>query len=266
MNIMVLSRRVCKSTAFIFALMMASEVFAYKVTMPSGPVPQSQSQALQHWQAVLENFVNDQGQVNFTGLNAAPQDLHAYVSWVAKFSPAKDPQLFDSREKKLAYYLNSYNALAMYNVLADGLPESLSGFTKFDFFYFRELQIGTRWISLYDYENDVIRPLGEERVHFALNCMAAGCPHLPRQPFTAASLTARLEHEAKAFFADKANLTVDSARKTIRLSEILDFYTEDFLARAPSLIAYINLYADVKIPADYRVEFIPYDWRVNQQR
>jgi len=247
------------------ALLLSTGSRAYNVAMPQGSVPASQQQALQHWQAVLQDFVNDQGQVDFKGLQAQPGDLNAYVAWVARYSPTSHPQLFDSRNKALAYYLNSYNALAMYNVLADGLPESLSGLTKVNFFYFRELKVGGRWISLYDYENKVIRPLGDERVHFALNCMAAGCPHLPRRPFVADQIEAVLDHEAHMFFANRKNLEVDHQAKTVRISEILDFYTEDFLARAPSLIAYVNRYLDTPIPEDYRVEFIPYDWRVNRQ-
>ena len=39
-------------------------------------------------------------------------------------------------------------------------------------------------MSLYTLENDVIRPLGDERVHFALNCMVVSCPRLPRVAFT----------------------------------------------------------------------------------
>ncbi len=38
--------------------------------------------------------------------------------------------------------------------------------------------------------------------------------------------------------------------------------SEDFLAKEPSLIAYVNRYRTKLIPPDYRVEFIPYDWTV----
>ncbi|MGH3849573.1 MAG: DUF547 domain-containing protein, partial [Pseudonocardiaceae bacterium] len=111
----------------------------------------------------------------------------------------------------------------------------------------------------------VIRRLGEERVHFALNCMAVSCPRLPRMPFHAATLDAELAREARQFFAEPRNVEVDTAGRTVRLSEILSFYPEDFLAKAPSLIAYANRYRATPIPADYRVAFIPYDWTVNRQ-
>lgn len=260
-----LIRRFTMAAVAMLGLLAAANVPAYFVQMPEVPVPESEQLALRHWQAVLKKFVNDQGQINFRGLLAQPEDLEAYVAWVARFSPQSHPELFSTRQQAMAYYLNSYNALSMYNVLADGLPESLTGLTKVDFFYFRELLVGSRRLTLYDYENKLIRPLGDERVHFALNCMAAGCPHLPGQPFQADTVDATLDHEARMFFANPNNLQIDHAAKTIRLSEILDFYTDDFLARAPTLIAYLNRYLESPIPENYQIEFIPYDWRVNSQ-
>ncbi len=152
----------------------------------------------------------------------------------------------------------------MYNVVQAGLPPEL-GSIKVRFFYRNRLRLGGRAISLYALENSIIRPLGEPRVHFALNCMVRGCPRLPREPFEGARLEAQLEAAARLFFAEERNVRLDPAAKTVHFSEILRFYTKDFLAKAPSLIAYANLYRDDPIPADWRVEFIPYDWTLNSQ-
>ena len=51
----------------------------------------------------------------------------------------------------------------------------------------------------------------------------------------------------------------------MRLSQILQFYTDDFLKKAPSLVAYVNKYRQDKIPEAWKVEFIPYDWQLNSQ-
>ena len=163
----------------------------------------------------------------------------------------------------LAYHLNAYNALAMYNLLDAGIPHSLGGLRKVGFFYLREVRVGGQPMSLYAYENRIIRPLGEERAHFALNCMAVGYPRLPRVPFEAVTLDADLEREATRFFTEDRNVAVDAASRTVRLSEILKFYSADFLAKAPTLVAYVNRYRREAIAQDYRVEFIPYDWTVN---
>jgi hypothetical protein len=165
----------------------------------------------------------------------------------------------------LAHHLNAYNALAMHNVLERGIPRSLAGARKIDFFVLRKLKVGGEALSLYAYENDVIRPLGEERVHFALNCMVRGCPRLPREPFRAGHLEAQLDAEARRFLAESRNVRVDPARRSVQLSELMKFYRDDFLAREDSLLRYVNRYRTPEIPLDYDIEFIPYDWTVNSQ-
>jgi len=219
--------------------------------------------AVARWAEVLRDFVDDRGKVDFRGLANNPTDLQAFLDYIANVSPESAPALFPTRESRLAYHINAYNALAMHNVIDSGIPGSLSGLRKVWFFGFKKFTVGGRTMSLYAYENDVIRPMGDERVHFALNCMAAGCPRLPRVPFTASGLDGQLDREARRFVAEARNLQVLPAEKTVRLSEIFKFYEEDFLRRSPSLIAYVSRYTTLQIPEDYQVEFADYDWTVN---
>lgn len=248
------------------ALLLAATLAACATTVPAPPVAAPPAPPTEAWARVLERFVDADGRVDFDALARDRADLDRYVAWVYAVGPANAPQLFPTRAHVVAYHLNAYNALAMYNVIEDGIPASLAGPKKVEFFALRRLQVGGVPLSLYAYENDVIRPLGEERVHFALNCMVVACPRLPRTPFEAATLEAALERETRAFFAEPRNLAVDPAARTVRLSEILRFYTGDFLAKAPSLVAYVNRYRAPPIPLDWRVEFIPYDWTVNRRR
>ncbi len=217
------------------------------------------------WRKVLATYVDDKGRVNFEGLSRDPSQLRIYVAYVAKEGPSNHPEKFTSKEQKLAYYLNSYNALSMYNIIDSGIPESLSGLKKVKFFYFKKFVIAGEEMSLYKYENSVIRAMGEERVHVALNCMSAGCPRLPKVPFMAQSLDTDLDKLAKYFFNESRNVQVDKEKKVMKVSEILSFFTDDFLKKAKNLVGYVNKYHTEKIPEDYEVEFIPYDWTVNAQ-
>lgn len=218
------------------------------------------------WDRVLDLFVDERGRVDFVGLAANPEDLNAYVDYIATVNPQSTPDAFPTADAELAYYLNSYNALAMQNILDVGIPSSLANFfRKFSFFYWKRFNVGGKSISLYHYENDVIRALGDERVHFALNCMSVSCPRLPRVSFTADSVQTELDTLRQQFFSEERNIRVDHARHAVEVSEILDFYADDFLANSPSLISYINRYRDNQIPGSYTVEFIDYDWTVNRQ-
>lgn len=236
------------------------------VGVPAAAAEVQQSDPYQPWGRVLTKFVNARGEVDFHALAQDRADLDAFVDYVARVSPRSAPDLFPGEAAKLAYYLNGYNALAMFNVIDSGIPTSLTGLTKVRFFGFRRFPIGGERMSLYALENDVIRPFGDERVHFALNCMSVGCPRLPREPFRADRLNQQLDGETRQFLSETRNLQVLPDHRLVRVSSILKFYPEDFLAKSPTLIAYINQYASVRIPAGYQIEFIDYDWTVNSQR
>ena len=242
-----------------FILLLSSGALVGCVNMPLPGAVINEQEALASWQTVLATYVNDQGQIDFIALNKKPLDLFRYVNFISEHQPS------GTAAEKLAHYINAYNAMAMYAVLKSGLPKSNDGLKKFSFFFLKRYRIAGENQSLFKYEK-MIRELGDPRVHFILNCMSVGCPKLPQIPMQAATLEETLELETRAFFQDKTKLVVDHRNKIMKVSEILKFYTPEFLVKAPSLVAYVNLYLpqEQKIPLDYQVEFIPYDWTFNQ--
>lgn len=220
------------------------------------------------WARTLKQFVDEQGRTDFRALAEESDDLARFVRFIESASPASHPELFTTQDEVLAYHLNAYNALAMYGVISENIPADFDSFFKrLRFFKFRSVVIGGQKTSLQDYENNVIRLFGEPRVHFALNCMVRDCPRLPMQPFKAETLEQQLERAAQAFFNKDKHIRVDANKRILYVSKILDFYTEDFVpsGKAKDLLGYVNGYAKMKVPADYQVKFIDYDWTINQQ-
>lgn len=225
-------------------------------------------QADRLWAAILKQAVDAQGQIDFSGLARNPGRLRAYVAYIGHNAPHNRPDLFSDPDSRLAYYLNSYNALAMYGVVKLEVEEGFESLLeRVKFFKLTRYVVGEDWISLLDYENKIIRPLGDPRVHFALNCMVVGCPRLPQAPFQADQLDKQLERVTYEFLNHSRNVQVHRKKKVAYLSEILDFYTDDFVdrKRTPTLITYINRYRKTPVPEHYDIEFIPYDWTLNQQ-
>ena len=217
---------------------------------------------------LLQRHVNDQGEVDFAALrdDASNSGIHALEGYVAAIA-ATPLDAAPTANARLAHMINAYNALSMYNVIASDIPQSHSGFAKVKFFLLREFKIGGNAMSLYGFENNIIRKLNEPRVHFALNCSAVSCPQLPRAPFTAEALNDELDRETKKFFARPENLRIDHTQRTVFFNEILQFYTEDFTpAHAPNLIAYAQRYTATVIPNDYAVAFARYDWTIADSR
>ena len=230
--------------------------------LEGAPAVASAGQALAAYARVLQRFVDARGAVDFEALASDRADLDTYVRYIA----ATPLDSLAPGDERLAHYINSYNALSMYNVIESGIPASHYGLRKLVFFVLHRFDIGGERMSLYAYENDVIRKVGDPRVHFALNCSAVGCPRLPRKPFTATGLQDELDRETRRFFASPDHLRIDRAGKVVHVSELLEFYREDFEAHAPSLLAFVSRYAPEPVPTDYEVRFIPYDWTIADSR
>lgn len=253
-----------RMTAMAFGLL--SFIFVKTAVPAAEPVPATVSEWEAIWSRVLSENVDHAGHIDFASLRRNRRDLDRVVAFVAAVDPASQPSRFPDRASRLAYYINAYNALAMHGVVDEDVPRSLGGIRKLTFFYFRTFRVGGKSISLYSFENDVIRPLGEERVHFALNCMVVSCPRLPRAAFSSTTLENQLDAAARAFINEDRNVRVDAAKREIWLSAIFDFYTKDFLTHAPSLVAYVNRYRVHRVPSDFTLRFLDYDWTVNKQR
>jgi Protein of unknown function, DUF547 len=251
----------------LIALGIAALAGCATVVAPPAAPPTDAAQAEAAWARVLERFVDTRGAVDFKALAADRADLDRMLRHVAD-TPLNS---FADSRAWLAHMINAYNALSMANVISSGLPETHAGLVaKLRFFVLRKQVIGGEALSLYAFENDVIRPftraIGEPRVHFALNCSALACPALPRQPFRAATLEADLARETLAFFARPENLRVDGAAREVWLSELLNFYPDDFVpAHGASLIDYVNRTLGLSLPLDYTLRFTPYDWTVAHQ-
>ena len=233
------------------------------VPAPAVPVPTPQA-AQDAWARVLSGFVNDQGEVDFEALARDRGHLDRYVRHVADTPLATLPD----GPARLAHMINAYNALSMYNIIDSGIPHTHAGLNKLKFFVLKKFSIGGKPMSLYAYENDIIRKLNEPRIHFALNCSAVSCPQLPREIFKGDGLDQQLESESRKFFARPENLKVDHVSRQAYTNEILKFYSEDFApGHVQTLNDYINRFAPEKIPSDYQLRFFAYDWTVaNSQR
>ncbi len=238
------------------------------VTVPPSSPRVTLAEAELRYARVLQKHVNDQGEVDFAALrdDAGDSGIRALEHYAASIA-ATPLDAAPTGSARLAHMINAYNALSMYNVIGSNIPRSHDGWAKVQFFILRKFNIGGTAMSLYAFENDIIRKLDEPRAHFALNCSAVSCPQLPRVPFTAENLNAELDRETRKFFAQPNNLRIDHATRTVFFNEILKFYTEDFTpAHAPSLIAYAQRYTTQSLPPDYATAFTPYDWTIANSR
>jgi Protein of unknown function, DUF547 len=257
-------RRVARAfrCVMLSATALLLQACASRVALPNAdqPIPVTKTDAIAQWNGILNDFVDEKGYVDFHSLAQNKLGLELYILYVAR-TPLS---AFNDGTSRLAHLINSYNAMSMYNVIDLGIPQSnASLLARYNFFIRRKFVIGGETMSLYDYENKVIRAVGDSRIHWALNCSAVSCPSLPRKAFSETNLDAELDTEARKFFSQSRNLRVNHELREAWISEIFVLFPEDFVPKhGANYIDYINRYVNPPIPRDYRIRIIPYDWTI----
>lgn len=210
----------------------------------------------------IEGRVDANGLIDYQAIQADRGALDEFLGYVAVTSPQKDPELFPTRESKMAYYINAYNALAIRGVIDRPGLKSVDDI-KVEYFFYTRYRIGGKKLDLYRLENSVIRPMFEDpRIHFALNCQSGGCPIFPDVAFHPENLDAFLDEQTTKFVnhPEKVRKKADGAWE---VSQIFEWYAGDFEA-AGGVAAFIHQYRD-EVPADAALTYIPYDWALIAQ-
>ncbi|MEM1112837.1 MAG: DUF547 domain-containing protein [Pseudomonadota bacterium] len=172
-----------------------------------------------------------------------------------------------TRQEQLVFYINAYNILAAQGILAGGSPSSLLG--RWAYFKRDKYTVGGQEINLYDLEHELIRPLNEPRIHFAIVCASTSCPILRAEAYTLDRLDQQLDDAARTFINDTRRNRFNAASREAGLSKIFDWFTEDFETPAGSLQVYLADYvADPEAAALLReegmqIKYLKYDWNLN---
>ena len=245
----------------------------------------------QDWDAFLKKHVSAEGLVNYEGVVADSEELEKIYAQVARFSPENSPQLFTTEEERFAYWLNAYNIAAIRGVserypiasVLDVKPFSVFSLVKKGgFFVGQKFVFGGQKMHLYKLENVVIREgFGDPRLHFALNCASESCPPLSREAFQGARLEEQLDKLTRDFVNSARAYQIDDDKKEIALSEIFDWYREDFVEPSAKdgevkgeVLDYLEKYLRAnKLSAfkqarqqGYQLTYQPYDWSLNDSR
>lgn len=210
--------------------------------------------------ALLKKHVSSSGNVDYKGFKADMNKFDDYLVELRDHAPMKD---WSSNEKK-AYYINCYNAYMIKFILTK-YPVSSPKDVKFsgkDVWHFRMVQVGPQKYDLTQVEDNILRRMGDPRIHFAINCGAKSCPKLLNEAYDPEKLSAQLSSVTRKFLANKTHNELSP--KKVKISKIFEWYAEDFNKNGETLIKFLNKYSDVTINADAKVEFKEYNWALNE--
>ncbi|MEX2673079.1 MAG: VTT domain-containing protein [Phycisphaeraceae bacterium] len=220
--------------------------------------------------AILQQHVNDNGGVDYAAIAADPEPLRQYNA-----SLAQAPFDAMGRDEKLALLINAYNSFTL-ELMIDWLDRpGINGI--------RDIPESQRWDaerwnigghvwSLNQIEHEQIRPkFREPDIHWALVCAAVGCPPLHAEAYTADRLDEQLRDQARIAHTDGSRwLRYDRERGVIHLTALYNWYGSDFEQVAGSVLDYAAKYhaplkADLEADRRPRVQWLDYDWALNNQ-
>jgi hypothetical protein len=212
--------------------------------------------------SLLEKYVQPDG-VSYQAWSEQKSDVHALDQVLATWAKVRVSKLSAVEQK--AFYINLYNAGMLQAVLHRYPIQSVKniGFIPFSIFKKDFIQLGDDEISLDTIEKGILlKQFPDPRIHFAVNCASVSCPPLRAEPYSDEALEAQLDEQARLFAEGDEAARVDSGKQRTAYSELFKWYAGDFAVENPAI--FLNRYRSEPLPVSYDVDWIDYNWSLNQ--
>lgn len=164
-----------------------------------------------------------------------------------------------------AFWVNCYNLLVIKGIL-DKYPVK----TVLDidgFFTTATYKVAKEYITLKNIEKQKLKLfLKDPFLNFVLVCGANGCPPLIDRAYLPESIDNQLLDQTAKSINNPKFIRIDEKNKIIEVSEIFDWYKEDFVDKEGKIIDFINKFRTNKIDNDYKVSYYKYNWSLNKKK
>ncbi|MFQ5716943.1 MAG: DUF547 domain-containing protein [Nitrospinales bacterium] len=176
-----------------------------------------------------------------------------------------------TRDDKLSFWINVYNIMAV-KMIRDHYPvksiKDLGGL-------FRSVWkipvgfVGGKELTLHEIEHEILRRMGEPRIHAAIVCASVSCPDLREEAYVPARLHFQLDDQMSKFLQRPAKgLRIEREKGRVYLSSIFKWFDEDFESRGGTL----SFIADYLAPQDrtilqaqnMKIDYMDYNWNLNE--
>lgn len=214
-------------------------------------------------ESVLQRFVDEEGLVDYVDLVQHRDDLDAYLNSLADVAVDR---LVDPGERK-AYWINAYNAITLAGIARHYPTRSIRDLRGF---WDRiTAHCDGRAVTLDEIEHAILRPLGDPRIHMAINCASVSCPKLWNHAYSGRDLEDQLDLAAQRFLGDPRRNRFDDSQRTADLSMIFSWFADDFdVSPYAGVRGFLRRHAPhLPWPTDeYEIRHLPYDWSLNERR
>ena len=224
------------------------------------------------WDALLQKYVDQDGNVDYATWQSNQQDRSTLMSYLRGMNTI-DTSLNSSQQSQMAFWINAYNALTIEGILQlyptksikDHAPDA-NGFNIWDNF---KLPVAGTEYSLNDIEHQILRKMGDPRIHFAIVCASKSCPQLSQRAYFPASLDEQLTYSSTLFFHTPDKFSYDLQRGQLGLSSIIQWFGEDFGRSDQERLQYLAQFmpadaARLATNSSATINYLEYDWGLNE--
>ncbi|MBK7358338.1 MAG: DUF547 domain-containing protein [Saprospiraceae bacterium] len=224
------------------------------------------SQALSHnrWSELLKLHVDSSGNVNYKSIMKDSIQLNNYLAKLSNNPPRPSWTVNETK----AYWINAYNAFTIQLVLRNYPIRSIKEIgsripfinSTWDIPFIR---IGSELLSLNTIEHLILRKKYKDpRIHMALVCASRSCPALKNEAYSAESLDFQLDEQSYKFIMDPFRNKIQTS--DLKISQLFKWYSSDF-KKGGGIIPFINKYSEVKIQKNAQIDYLEYDWSLNEK-
>lgn len=169
----------------------------------------------QYYSKILDKYVHEGktikgiklNVVDYEGLYRESQDPSSNYSKFLKQLSKFDPDSLQTREDKIAFWINAYNIGAI-KIIIDHYPVVSIKSGKINFlrnpWKKKIVNINRELYSLGQIEHEVILgEYGAKIAHFAIVCASLSCPDISKEAYRGECLKSQLEKQARIFINNK---------------------------------------------------------------
>lgn len=225
------------------------------------------------WDALLKKHVKTTT-IDGVMLNAiAYKDLNTDPGFKRVVDGLKTASLdvLKTQEEKLTFWINVYNVLAV-KVVVDNYPvKSIKDVgSVFKAVWKRPAGVvAGKEHTLNEVEHEILRKMGDPRIHVAIVCASVSCPDIRKEAYIAERLNEQLDDQMRKFLENSGKgLRIDEKKKRIYLSAIFKWFKEDFEPRG-GVISFVSQYVASAQKKNFqefgkKIKYLDYNWDLNE--
>ena len=201
----------------------------------------------------------DHASVDYEKIKNNPELQEKIKNQLEKLKTIKVPE---EKKHKLAFWINAYNFFTIVDVANN---YTITGMKKIGWKN-KHHKVEDTFYSLDHIEHNIIRPLADPRIHFAINCASVGCPSLAIVIFDGKRIDTQLDKVAANALKNPLHLRM--VNNKLNTTQLFKWFSKDFESGGYEGVAdFVNRYAPERLRNAHQIEKkIKYDWALNTEQ